>query len=233
MSKGKPHILLAEDDVNLSYLVIENLAAKGFEITHVQDGTAGIDAIGKDTFDLCIFDVMMPGVDGFSLAKTLVSHNKKIPFLFLTARGMEGDKLLGFEIGADDYITKPFSFKELFARIQVILRRKTTASTPGNELLELGNLSLKPDLRMLRILDTERKLSQRESELLAILLRNAGTYVPRAEILKYVWGNDDYFTTKSMDVYVTRLRKLLKEGSGIEIENLYGSGYRVRLTEVE
>lgn len=226
---NKPQsILLIEDDINLGYLLVENLQSKGFAVTLKQNGRAAIDAFRLASFDLCVIDIMLPGADGFSVAEALRNHSSKTPFIFLTARIREQDKLQGFELGADDYITKPFSFKELYYRILVVLRRHREAEVHKDTVVSMGALSLNPSQRMMTISGQTKKLSHRESGLLQVLLEHKGKYVNRGEILRRVWGNDDYFTGKSMDVYVTRLRKLLKEIPDLEIENLYGTGYRIR-----
>jgi two-component system OmpR family response regulator len=225
-------LLLVEDDVNLSYLLIENLKSSGFDVTLAQTGRAALDEIDRSSFDICLFDIMLPGIDGFTVATKMKEKNAAIPFIFLTARTLEKDKLHGFELGADDYVTKPFSFKELHCRIMVALRRiNMVMPQRSKETLLLGNCVLNLGLRTLSVNGKERKLSQREAELLAILMRHNGEYVSRSEILKQVWSRDDYFTAKSMDVYMTRIRKLLKEDPSLEIENLYGTGYRIRFTD--
>jgi len=222
-------LLLVEDDLNLGYLLQENLTANGIEVTLAQNGKDAISMMSGSSFDICLLDVMMPEIDGFSIARKAKELQPGLPFIFLTARTQEQDKLHGFELGADDYITKPFSFKELHCRLMAVLRRSTpvNAVNDKNEL-SVGDATLYVDKRILIVKDVERKLSQRETGLLAILMQRCGSYVSRSEILNTVWGNDDYFTAKSMDVYVTKIRKLLKEARGIEIENLYGSGYRIK-----
>jgi DNA-binding response OmpR family regulator len=223
----KQHILLVEDDVSLGYLLMENLQAKDFEVKLVVDGKEAIDYIKREPkMDLCILDVMLPEQDGFSVASFLRAQQPEVPFLFLTARNQEMDRFHGFEIGAEDYIAKPFSFKELYYRIQVVMRRKV-AAVRTLDVVSLGELTLDPNLRMLSMGDVQRKLSQRESELLYMLLKYQGNYLPRQDILKQLWGRDDDFTAKSMDVFLTRLRKLIKDVPGLEIENLYGVGYRI------
>lgn len=227
----KTTILVIEDDVNLGYLLKENLLTKSFEVILESNGQNALKAIEKGGFDLCILDVMLPEIDGFKLAGRLKTKHPAIPFLFVTARAMEHDKLHGFEIGADDYIVKPFGFKELFYRINVILRRRGSAEGQAlrteNKVLEFSKLSFNVGQRTLTINGQVKKLSQREGGILQKLLQSTGSYVTRSEILLSVWGNDDYFTAKSMDVYITRLRKILKEDPEIEIENLYGTGYRI------
>jgi len=224
------HVLLAEDDLNLGYLLLENLKAKGLDVTLVQNGKDALDAMNKTIFDICLLDIMMPEIDGFTIARKARELKPSVPFIFLTARAQEKDKLHGFDLGADDYVTKPFSFKELYCRMMVVLRRMnfTTGIDTTKEILYIGDTTLHASKRILQVKGSERKLSQREAGLLAILMQNSGNYVSRSEILTRVWGNDDYFTAKSMDVYVTRIRKLLKEDPTLEIENLYGSGYRIK-----
>ena len=225
------HILLVEDDINLGYLLVENLKMKGLEVTLAKTGREGMSAIGSQRFDMCILDIMIPDIDGLRLGAKLNKEYPDTPFIFLTARMQEADKLSGFETGADDYIIKPFSFKELYYRIMVVLKRrniKTSSGQNDKKILTAGAVILNADDRILSVNGIERKLSQREANVLYQLMQHPGNYVSRSDILKNVWGNDDYFTAKSMDVYITRLRKLLKDDPTLEIENLYGSGYRIR-----
>jgi two-component system, OmpR family, response regulator len=226
----KINILIAEDDINLGYLLKENLLDKGFETVVAVNGRKAIEAIQRVQFDLCILDVMLPEEDGFAVANYLMANFPGIPFVFLTARVQEQDKIQGFESGAEDYIIKPFSFKELLYRIKVILRRQSVQqpSAVKSEILLYGNTILDSAERTLEINGKIRKISNRESNLLFLLMQNKGNYLSRSEILKQIWGRDDYFTAKSMDVFLTRLRKLLKDDESLEIENLYGSGYRIR-----
>jgi DNA-binding response OmpR family regulator len=228
--KGLVQILLVEDDLNLSYLLQENLTAKGFSVSLARSGKAGLELAANTDFDICLLDIMLPEMDGFTLAQALRQKDATLPIIFLTARVQEKDKLHGFEIGADDYVTKPFSFKELYCRIIAVLRRVNFIAPTHTEIenLSLGSLVLYPSQRMLSVNGQQRKLSQRESGLLQMLLQHNGKYVNRSEILKKVWGNDDYFTAKSMDVYITRIRKLIKDDPSLEVENLYGTGYRIR-----
>jgi two-component system, OmpR family, response regulator len=227
------HILIVEDDANLGYLLQENLQEKGFRVTVAVTGRSGIHALNTGDFDLCILDIMLPGEDGFTVAEHLRRRRPELPFIFLTARGMEQDRLHGFELGAEDYMIKPFSFKELFYRLQVILRRHNTYKTVQEDTctLSLGRTELYTAERILQVNGNRRKLSQREAQLLQLLLRHKGTYLSKSDILNQLWGRDDYFTGRSMDVYFTRIRKLIKEDTSLEIENLYGSGYRIRLKE--
>ena len=227
-------VLVVEDDLNLGYLLMENLHDKGFKVTLAANGTEGIQAVSHNRFDLCILDIMLPGEDGFAVAKSLRIRHPETPFIFLTARNMEADRLHGFELGAEDFITKPFSFKELYYRIQVILRRTPKAVADDEPAtISMGKVSLQPERRILLVNGRQSKLSQRETELLHLLLQHPNSYIERAEILKQLWGRDDYFAAKSMDVYLSRIRKLLKDDPTLEIENLYGNGYRIRCLTTE
>lgn len=229
-SREKIHILLVEDDVNLGYLIVENLQAKGVEVTLAKTGKEGMNAIQNSTFDLCILDIMLPEIDGLKLGARLKALHPATPFIYLSARMQEADRIGGFETGADDYVTKPFSFKELYYRIMVILKRSNIlVQTNETDPIMLGNTVLNTQNRTLYINGLEKKLSRREADVLAKLMHHAGKYVSRSDMLKQVWGNDDYFSAKSMDVYITRIRKLLKDEPSLGIENLYGSGYRIRI----
>jgi DNA-binding response OmpR family regulator len=232
-TRPEGRLLLVEDDTHLGYLLKENLEAAGFAVSLAVTGTEGIRALDDAPVDLCILDVMLPEADGFAVAQHLRKQHPRTPFLFLTARMQESDRLHGFALGADDYVGKPFSFKELHCRIEVVLRRSGPAPqhAEAREMLRLGGLCLHPQHRTLSVQGKARKLSQRESQLLQMLLEQCGSYIPRSEILERLWGRDDYFTAKSMDVYLTRIRKLIKDDPSLEIENLYGSGYRIKLSE--
>lgn len=227
------YILLVEDDVNLGYLLRENLADNGFIATIAPTGQRGVEAFRQARYDLCIFDVMLPGEDGFVVAEQLRAYSPETPFLFLTARIAEADRIHGFELGADDYVVKPFSFKELLLRIQVILRRHRQDGIAGRPpLLRLGSTELDVGERTLHSDGGRgRRLSQRETELLQILFEHAGAYVSRSIILRRLWGREDAYTARSMDVYLWRVRKIIKDDTRLEIENLYGTGYRIRLRE--
>ena len=227
----KINILVVEDDLNLGFLIKENLQDKGFETMIATNGINAMNAIHNIPFDLCILDVMLPEEDGFMVATRLREKYPEIPFVFLTARSNENDKLTGFELGAEDYILKPFSFKELLYRIKVVLRRqaKTPQEAGKIDILTMSDTVLDSIQRVLEVKGNIRKISNRENDLLCILLQNKGNYISRSEILKQIWGRDDYFTAKSMDVFLTRLRKLLKDDDKLEIENLYGTGYRIHM----
>ncbi len=224
----KARILLAEDDANLGMLLREYLIAKGFHTTLSEDGNIAYEAFLKEPFDICIFDVMMPHKDGFSLAEDIKKINSDIPIIFLTAKSLKEDIIEGLKIGADDYITKPFSMEELLLRIEAILRRIKPATTETPKLFVVGNLKFDPEKQILEKKDGEIiKLTTKESELLRILTINANKVTERNIALKTIWGDDDYFKARSMDVYITKLRKYLKEEEGVEIINVHGIGYKL------
>ena len=237
MNQKQINILMVEDDTHFGYLLKENLESKGYSIHLCADGQEGLEAFTNNTFDICILDVMMPRKDGFTLAKSIRNINDVVPIVFLTAKTLEEDKIKGFMIGADDYITKPFSVKELLLRINAILKRtKLAVASNSNSSLKaynIGKYKFDYKNRTLTILDdeTSKKLNSKEAELLKILYDHRNTIINRSIILKTIWGSDDFFISKSMDVYLTRLRKLLKEDTHIKIENLYGTGFKLIIDE--
>jgi DNA-binding response OmpR family regulator len=223
-------ILLVEDDPNLGFVIKDNLSVKGFDVTLCTDGVAGEQAFQKSPFHLCIFDVMLPKKDGFALAKSVREKNQQVPILFLTAKSMVEDKLAGFQSGADDYITKPFSLDELFCRIDVFLRR----SNNGHQLIDdsvfhVGNYEFDPSNLTLKNQITEKTLTQKEAEVLKLLYKNRDRVLKREEILTQIWGNDDYFMGRSMDVFISKLRKYLREDPAIQIVNYHGVGFRLEI----
>lgn len=224
---NRAKILLAEDDANLGMLLREYLIAKGFETKLCEDGRLAYDAFFKEPFDICIFDVMMPYKDGFTLAKEIKKVNSDVPIIFLTAKSLKEDILEGLKLGADDYITKPFSMEELLLRIEAILRRiKPTGVIPDEFMV--GTLFFEPEKQILTKQDGEVvKLTTKESDLLRMLCVNANKIMERNIALKAVWNDDNYFNARSMDVYITKLRKLLKEQEGVEIINVHGKGYKL------
>lgn len=217
-------ILLAEDDPNLGMLLNQFLKAKGFQTTLCSDGEIAYEAFIDGSYNFLILDVMMPKKDGFSLAKDIRGIDKNVPILFLTAKGMKEDKLKGFEIGADDYLTKPFSMEELLARINAILKR-IVIEEDSNEY-KIGQFVFDYSTRLLKGSE-ENKLTTKESELLKILCKNKGQEVDRNDMLKAVWGDDNYFNGRSMDVYITKLRKYLRPDDSVEIVNIHGKGFKL------
>lgn len=220
-------ILLAEDDVNLGNLLSDYLRAKGYKTDLAINGDEAFTLFAKGSYDLCLFDVMMPVKDGYTLAKEIRKINENIPIIFLTAKSMKEDTLHGFESGADDYITKPFSMEELLARITAVLRR-SQPQTKEEEvaLFTIGNYSFDYQKRMLKIKDEEQKLTSKENDLLRLLALNQGKILERTYALKAIWGDDNYFNARSMDVYIAKLRKHLNKDERIEIMNVHGRGFR-------
>lgn len=227
------NILFVEDDSNLGLLLKENLENKGFNVCWYKNGEDGISALMKTKFNLCILDVMLPVKDGFTLSKEIRKVDASIPIIFLTARGQHEDKMKGFETGADDYVTKPFNTQELCMRIQAVLRRTENNVNKPDELciITIGSLCFDYNKMMLTVNDEPKKLSLKEADVLKILLQNRNAIVPRKQILEQVWGNDDYFASKSMDVYLSKIRKLIKEEKSIEILNAYGLGFKMIVKE--
>jgi len=229
MKEYKYRILLAEDDTNLGTVLKDSLELEDNYVELFMDGEQAWKSFNKDDFDLCILDVMMPIKDGFTLAKEIKKVAPNMPIIFLTAKSMKEDKLEGFKIGADDYITKPFSFEELQLRLQAIMRRVDSAMLPSANQSEftIGRYTYIDNDRALKIGTESTKLTTKEAELLKILAHNVNQVVDRDIALKSIWGNDNYFTGRSMDVYITKLRKYLKEDEKIEIVNIHGQGFKL------
>ena len=221
-------ILLAEDDHNLGNLLQEYLNAKDFDVSLAKDGNLALDMFIASEFDFCILDVMMPKKDGFSLAKEIRTKNPDIPILFLTAKNMPEDTLKGFEIGADDYMTKPFSIDELLMRIKAILKRtKKGDINPEIGVFSLGDFAFNWPQHELKHGEVIYKLTTKESDLLKLFCQNQNKTVSRTYALKLIWGDDSYFNARSMDVYITKLRKYLKADESIQIMNLHGEGFKL------
>ena len=221
-------ILLVEDDPNLGFVIQDNLTLKGYDVVRCCDGEEGERTFMSSTFQLCILDVMLPKKDGFALARSIREKNAEVPILFLTAKTMVEDKLKGFQTGADDYITKPFSLEELFYRIEVFLRRSQEV-TGTDAAFTVGQFEFDPFSFTLRHKDYEKTLTQKEAEVLKLLYRNRDRVLKREEILTHVWGDDDYFMGRSMDVFISKLRKYLKTDPDIQIVNYHGVGFRLEI----
>lgn len=221
-------ILLVEDDPSLGYVIQDNLVLKGYDVTLCTDGLEGERKFQEGFFHLCILDVMLPKKDGFALATSIREKSREVPIIFLTAKSMIEDKLNGFRAGADDYITKPFNLDELFYRIEVFLRR-TTDNHIGDKVISLGKFQFDPFSFTLRYDDEEKTLTQKEAEVLKLLYRNRDRVLKREEILTQVWGDDDYFMGRSMDVFISKLRKYLKMDPDIQIVNYHGVGFRLEI----
>ena len=229
----KKKILLCEDDENLGMLLREYLNAKGFDTTLCADGEAGYQAFIDNKFDLCVFDVMMPRKDGFTLAKEVKQVNKDMPIIFLTARNMKEDVYLGFELGADDYLTKPFNMEELTYRIEAVMRRSMKLKNKARTTYALGSFIFDTQKQTLTREDNVIKLTTKECELLSLLCVNIGEILQRDYALKTIWVDDNYFNARSMDVYITKLRKHLKDDPTVEIINVHGKGYKLVAPQID
>jgi DNA-binding response OmpR family regulator len=220
-------ILLVEDDPSLGFVIKDNLSIKGYDVTLCRDGEEGHTVFGQNPFHLCILDVMLPKKDGFALARNIREKNKEVPILFLTAKAMMEDKLEGFRTGADDYITKPFSLEELYYRVEVFLRRTTKQESITEKVVQLGQYEFNYKNLTLSSSKDSKTLTQKEAEVLRLLYENRDRVLKREEILTSVWGDDDYFMGRSMDVFISKLRKYLKEDATIQIVNYHGVGFRL------
>ena len=223
----KVRILLAEDDENLGVLLNEYLSVKGYETDLAKDGEKALKLFKINSYDLCIFDVMMPKKDGISLAKDVRILNEKVPVIFLTAKSMKEDVLEGFDAGADDYLTKPFIMEELLARVAAILRRTSNKSDETQTIFKLGGSIFDSNKQIITKDGNEIKLTTKESELLRLLCVNKDDVLERNYALKVIWQDDNYFNARSMDVYITKLRKHLKNEENIQILNIHGKGFKL------
>lgn len=227
---NKKHILLVEDDESMGFLLQDSLESYNYKVTHRSDGKSALIEFNRNQFDLCLLDVMMPNMDGFSLAKEIRKTDIDIPIIFLTAKSMKEDRIMGFKLGADDYVTKPFSVEELALRIKAIFKRgKSIQSTNplipfSGYVLDLNNLILDTGYRKIQ-------LTQKEADILAFFATNPNVLLKRDVILKSVWQDDSYFVGRSLDVFISKLRKYLKENSSIKIVNIHGSGYKFQVLE--
>lgn len=229
MEKSTIKILLAEDDPNLGTILKAYLEAKGFPTTLCINGEEAYNTYLKDSFNFCILDVMMPIKDGFTVAREIRKVDKKIPILFLTAKTMQEDILEGLKIGADDYLTKPFSMEELLLRINAIYRRSYTKESGDSEktFFHIGNYSFDYARQILKIGDQEQKLTSKEAQLLKMLCDRANEVLDRSEALTKIWLDDNYFNARSMDVYIAKLRKYLKDDPHVELLNVHGRGFKL------
>ena len=225
--ESKLKILLCEDDESLGMLLREYLQAKGYDADLFPDGEAGYKAFIKAPYDLCVLDVMMPKMDGFTLAQEIRQVNQDVPIIFLTAKNLKEDIFEGFKIGADDYITKPFSMEELVLRMEAILRRVRGKQQKNVAIYHIGRFIFDTKRQILSLDDRQVKLTTKESELLILLCSHANEVLQRELALKTIWIDDNYFNARSMDVYITKLRKHLKDDPDIEINNVHGKGYRL------
>lgn len=223
----KIKILLAEDDDNLGLLLNSFIKAKGFEVDLARNGKEALEKFNAGNFQFLILDVMMPEMDGFTVAKEIRNIDKNVPILFLTAKAMKEDKLEGFSIGADDYLTKPFSMEELVARIEAILKRSEKNNSPLQTEFSIGKFVFDPEKRTISINGKEERLTTKENHLLKLLTKNKNEVLDRQAALRAIWGDDNYFNGRSMDVYIAKLRKILKQDESIEIMNVHGRGFKL------
>ena len=231
MSSTRPHILLVEDEENFGSLLKNYLELSDYSVEWARDGNLGYNLVMKQMFDLCILDVMMPSRDGFTLAEDIRKVNREVPIVFLTARGEKEDQIRGYTIGADDYITKPFDSELFLFKIESILKRSALKEREVSDTLAVGNYTFEPKKRTLLIDGEPRRLSPKESQLLTALCRYPNDVMPRKKVLLEIWNNDDYFATRSMDVYIAKLRKYLKQDPRIRIENIHGKGFLFEVPE--
>jgi len=226
----KKKILYVEDDPNLAFATMDNLEQFDYEIVHAADGFEALEIFGKEHFDICVLDIMLPKMDGFNLAENIRKSDSQVPILFLTARALQEDKIKGLKLGADDYVTKPFSIEELRLRIDVFLRRsKTDNPTPVKpEFNKVGKYNFDFQKLSLAINESSQSLTFREAEVLKYLADRPDQVIRRDELLKAIWGDDDYFMGRSLDVFISRLRKYLAADPDIKIDNVHGVGFRMR-----
>jgi DNA-binding response OmpR family regulator len=226
---SKAKVLFVEDDASIAFIVKDNLEDNGYEVVYCVDGETGWQQFMRNTFDICLLDVMLPKKDGLALAAQIRKKNESIPILLLTALGNDESKIAGFQKGIDDYITKPFNIQELLLRMEVFLKRTQKKSDPmdqpvmvGNLLFDFKNLQLKGELDTIQ-------LTQREAELFRYFYEHRNTVLKREDILTKIWGKDDYFLGRSMDVFITKLRKYIKGQPGIEIQTIHGVGFKMTI----
>tara|TARA_B100000524_G_scaffold207014_2_gene108220 strand:- start:8924 stop:9610 length:687 start_codon:yes stop_codon:yes gene_type:complete len=224
-------ILLVEDDVNLGLVITDHLKSLDYDVICAEDGAEGLVKFNDAAFDLCILDVMLPVLDGFSLAKDIRKVNASVPILFLTAKSMTEDKIAGFEAGGDDYLTKPFSIQEFQLRVKALLRRVQVAKIEDEKVYNIGLYSYDKDNQILSISGKEKSLTKKEAQILRLLYKYKNQVISREIILKGVWGQDDYFVGRSLDVFITKLRKYFSEDPRILISNLHGVGFKFEIPE--
>lgn len=225
----KAKILLVEDDTNLGFIIADELKSQGYQVVLCTNGQDGAMRFTEDHFHLCIFDVMMPKKDGFTLAKEIRTINQEVPILFLTAKSMTEDKVAGFNAGGDDYLTKPFSFDELNVRVKALLKRVNLLEEKEEKIIALGEYAFDTENFMLKHAAFEKTLTKKEALVLKMLCKFKNTVVPRETILTAVWGQDDYFAGRSMDVFITKLRKYLSQDPAISILNVHGIGFKLEV----
>ena len=227
--KPKARILLVEDDANLGFVISDQLKSEGYQVVLCTNGMDGHMRFSEDEFHLCIFDVMMPKKDGFTLAREIRTMNQDIPIIFLTAKSMNEDKIAGFNAGGDDYLTKPFSFDELSVRVKALLKRVNIKDEPEEKIVQIGSYIFDTENFTLKHPEFEKTLTKKEAMVLKILCKFKNAVVPRENILTAVWGQDDYFAGRSMDVFITKLRKYFSMDDKIAISNIHGIGFKLEV----
>ncbi|WP_299600679.1 response regulator transcription factor [uncultured Aquimarina sp.] len=218
------HILLAEDDFDFGSILKQYLELHGYKVVWAKDGKEALEIFGQEQFDICVFDVMMPKMDGFTLAENVIEIHPETPFVFLTAKKMKEDKIRGLKLGADDYIVKPFEADILVLRLQNILKRSQRTQVIKEEVLSIGDFKFDAINHCLKLNEDRQKLTEKETILIQYLFDHKNTMIKRENLLKDVWGNDDFFSGRSMDVFISRLRKYFKKDSKIKIESVRGVG---------
>lgn len=221
-------ILYVEDNLSLRFVTSDQLKKRGYQVVSCKDGKEALSTFNEQVFDLCVLDIMLPQIDGFELAKKIRQENEHIPIIFLSARSMQEDKIEGLKIGGDDYLTKPFDIDELCLKIEVFLKRKEISSGQNN-IYKIGDFQLNATEQTLSILGIEKTLTLKESELLSLLAQKQNTIVKREYILVNLWGRNDYFLGRSLDVFISKLRKKLTQDQNISIENIRGVGFRLNV----
>jgi len=225
----KPHIFLVEDDLSFGAVLKSYLEINDFEVDWVDDGQLALPQFNKYNYDICILDVMLPNIDGFTIGTEIRKINAEVPILFLTAKNLREDVLKGYKIGADDYISKPFDTEVLIFKLKAILKRGNGTPAKESDFYQIGAYLFDFKLRTLEYGGSKQKLSPKEAELLKMLCDNQNELLPRETALKQIWGDDGYFTSRSMDVYLTKLRKLFTEDPSVEIRNIHGSGFMLEI----
>jgi two-component system, OmpR family, response regulator VicR len=223
-------ILYVEDDLNLAYITGYNMKQDGHEVIHCDNGTAAFETFRNSNFDLCLFDVMLPGIDGFELGKKVRMLNAEIPIIFLTVKSLTEDKLTGLRTGADDYITKPFHTDELLLKLKIFLKRRSIEKDESATEIKIGTTLFDSEGLKLKSNSIEHKITFKEAELLRFFYFHRNNVLKREEILKAVWGNDDYFSGRSMDVFISRLRKYFSGDQSVKFDNIHGVGFRMSVT---
>lgn len=231
MQTQKGKVLLAEDDLALGYVIKDNLLDAGYDVVLCPDGQSAIDKFDKNEFNICLLDLMMPHKNGYDVAKKIRQQTDVIPILFITAKSLEEDRIKGFETGADDYITKPFSMQELLMRMEVFLRRSKKMHSDNNVSFIIGKLRFSHTDLKLQIDNEVFNLTQKEADLLKFFCEHSNRILKRDEVLLNVWGKDDYFLGRSMDVFITKLRKHFKADPEVNLETIHGVGFRFNVPD--